>query len=189
MTRIGHSVGMIASVVLVAIFSGATTRAQSPTGRIVGNVTDPSGAPIPGAKVTIRNVATKDTESATTGNDGFYQVLALPIGSYEVKIDKEGFQERVFENQALQINQSLRVDGLMVIGSQTQTVRLRRKPPPSKPKIPPWGARWEVRPYKRLPSMAGMPSILPSFSPASRNPIPAINRPARTASRAAVRTA
>ena len=48
--------------------------------------------------------------ATVTDSGDFYQVLSLPIGSYRVAIDKDGFRVQVFEHQALQINQSLRLD-------------------------------------------------------------------------------
>ncbi len=110
---------------VLAAFCLTTTWAQSPTGRIIGNVTDPSGAAIPGARVTATNVGTNISRETTTGPDGFYQILALPIGTYDVAIRTQGFLEQKFENQHLQINQSLRIDAQMTIGSQSQIVTVK----------------------------------------------------------------
>ena len=58
--------------------------AQDATGRIIGVVTDPTGAVVPRAKVTVTNVATGAKSETTTKEDGSYQVLLLPIGAYTV---------------------------------------------------------------------------------------------------------
>jgi hypothetical protein len=100
------------------------TRAQDATGRFVGNVTDPTGAPVVGAKVTVANEGTKTSQVASTDKDGFYQVLSLPIGSYAVSIEVPGFSKQVFEHQALQINQSLRLDAKLTIGQASETVEV-----------------------------------------------------------------
>jgi Carboxypeptidase regulatory-like domain len=73
------------------------TAVQNAAGRIIGNVTDPSGASISGATVTVTNAATQNSQQTTTDRDGYYQVLALPIGTYSVAIEKDGFQRQIFE--------------------------------------------------------------------------------------------
>src|SRR5208337_1512659 len=75
----------------------AVVQAQDATGRIIGNVSDPSGAAIPEVKVTVTNDKTLITEVTTTSNEGFYQVLSLPIGSYTVTVEKAGFRRQVFD--------------------------------------------------------------------------------------------
>ena len=58
--------------------------AQDATGEIAGNITDSSGAVVPGATVIVTNLDTKTAKQAATNSQGFYQVLQLPIGHYEV---------------------------------------------------------------------------------------------------------
>ena len=99
--------------------------AQDATGRILGNVTDPSGASIAGASVTVTNAATQVAQQTTTDKDGFYQVLGLPIGAYRVEISRDGFQQVAFQHQVLQINQSLRVDAKLPLGTKNETVEVK----------------------------------------------------------------
>jgi hypothetical protein len=100
-------------------------RAQDATGRIIGNVTDQSGAPIADAKVTVRNLATGNVQETRTDKDGFYQVLSLPIGTYTATVEHDGFRKQVFERQALQISQSLRLDAKLEIGQQSETIEVK----------------------------------------------------------------
>lgn len=65
--------------------------AQQETGRIIGTVKDPSGAVVPGAAVTTKNMATSSQRSFMTGGDGTYVVTNLQPGAYEVSIAKQGF--------------------------------------------------------------------------------------------------
>jgi outer membrane receptor protein involved in Fe transport len=102
-------------------------RAQDATGRIIGNVTDPSGAPILGAKVTIVNPARQTSQETTTDRDGYYQLLSLPIGTYNVAIEVPGFRRQVFEHQSLQINQSLRLDAKLALGQQNEIVEVKEQ--------------------------------------------------------------
>src|SRR5229473_8559182 len=70
-------------VAILFVFGMAVTmRAQEATGRIIGAVTDPRGAVVPGATVTVTNTSTQTTQisrETVTNDDGNYQVLSLPI--------------------------------------------------------------------------------------------------------------
>jgi outer membrane receptor protein involved in Fe transport len=107
------------------LLMGIGARAQDTTGRILGNVTDPSGAPIQGAKVTVENIGTKISQVVETDAAGFYQVPGLPIGDYHITIDLTGFRRQVFDQQNLQINQSLRLDAKLEIGQQSEVVEVK----------------------------------------------------------------
>jgi hypothetical protein len=109
----------------MALMTGGNVYAQDATGRIIGNVTDPSGSAVAGATVTVDNVSTHIVETTTTNKEGYYQVLSLPIGYYQVTIVQTGFSKEVFENQNLQINQSLRLDAQLKLGQQTETVEVQ----------------------------------------------------------------
>jgi outer membrane receptor protein involved in Fe transport len=102
----------------------SSSSAQDATGRILGNVTDQSGSAIQGAKVTVENLATQNSESTVSGKDGFYQVLSLPIGVYKISVEFTGFRQQVFEKQSLQINQSLRLDAKLELGQQSEVVEV-----------------------------------------------------------------
>jgi hypothetical protein len=109
---------------LVFLLCCASTTAQTATGRIIGTVTDAQGAAIAGAKVMITNTGTDARSGAVTNADGFYQVLELPIGTYTVTAEHEGFSKVVTAPEPLDINQSLRIDVHMRVGSVVETVRV-----------------------------------------------------------------
>src|SRR5216684_6656390 len=112
-------------VLLVAfLILPAGLLAQDATGRIIGVVTDPSGSVIPNAKVTVTNVATQLSNEATTGGDGSYQIPLLPIGSYKVSAEASGFRKSVTSAQKLEINQSLKVDVTLEVGTTGETVQV-----------------------------------------------------------------
>jgi Carboxypeptidase regulatory-like domain/TonB-dependent Receptor Plug Domain/TonB dependent receptor len=115
---------VFAIIGLFAIFA-ARSYAQDATGRVVGNVTDPSGAPIEGAIVHIENVDTHVTEETVSDKDGLYQVLSLTIGNYDVTVQAAGFRTEVFRKQNLQIAQSLRLDAKLQIGQQTESIEVK----------------------------------------------------------------
>ncbi len=121
-----QSLGMrvFALAVLALCVTIGAARAQEATGKIVGTITDPKGGVIPGAKVTVTNVATDVSSETTTDRDGFYQVLSLPIGTYRVAVEHTGFRKTVTADQTLLINQVLRVDIQMELGSPTEVVEV-----------------------------------------------------------------
>ena len=87
-------------------------------------VTDPSGSVIPRAKVTVTNVDTNTSNEATTEADGSYQVLLLPVGNYQVTAEAQGFRKTVISTQKLDINQSLKIDVKLEVGTTNETVQV-----------------------------------------------------------------
>jgi outer membrane receptor protein involved in Fe transport len=109
---------------VIAMLSVTAARAQEATGRIVGNVTDQSGAPILGAQVTATNLGTLISHETKTDRDGFFQILSLPIGDYKITVERAGFRKQVFEREALQISQSLRLDTRLEVGQVSETIEV-----------------------------------------------------------------
>jgi hypothetical protein len=114
----------VAPLSITLLLISALSYAQDATGRIAGTITDPSGAVIPGVQVTVTNTATQVSRKATTNQDGYYQVLALPIGDYKVTAEHQGFRTVVSNEYKLLINQALRVDIKMAVGAANQTVEV-----------------------------------------------------------------
>jgi hypothetical protein len=96
--------------------------AADPTGTIAGNVSDPSGAAVAGAKVTATNINTGFTRDATTGSNGGFVFPLLPVGSYSIAVEASGF--RRFEQRGVEVrtDQSSTVPVSLEIGSATQSV-------------------------------------------------------------------
>src|SRR5258708_31204883 len=80
------------AVLLLMFPSAPPLCAQVDTGSILGTVTDASGAPVNGARVTLTNEGTSAALSTTTGPDGSYKFTPLKIGSYKVTASFQGFQ-------------------------------------------------------------------------------------------------
>jgi len=110
--------------VFLAAFAPVPCHAQDATARITGTISDSTGAVIPGVQVTVTNAATQVSREATTDADGFYQVLALPIGSYKITATRQGFRTVVSSEYKLLINQALRVDIKMQVGTTTEKVEV-----------------------------------------------------------------
>src|ERR1700682_6214496 len=90
--------------------------AQVDRGSIVGLVTDPAGARVSGAQVTVTNLATNQSISVTTDENGQYSADLLRIGMYSVTVEKQGFQKAVQSNVDVVVNQTARVDIALRIG-------------------------------------------------------------------------
>jgi hypothetical protein len=112
----------ITTLVLVWAFVTSMSQAQEATARITGTISDSTGAVIPGAQITVTNAATQVSRQGASDHDGFYQILALPIGSYRVKAERQGFRTVVSSEYKLLINQALRVDIKMEVGSASESV-------------------------------------------------------------------
>jgi Carboxypeptidase regulatory-like domain len=89
---------------------------------IAGIVTDPSGAPVPAATVTTKNLETGAVRSATTDGTGRYLILSLAVGQYEVRVTKAGFKEEVRSGIQLAIGQEARVDLNLQVGAVTTQI-------------------------------------------------------------------
>ena len=101
-------------LLLILLLAEATLLAQTPTGTIVGTVTDPTGAVISTAAITIENRDTKLKRSSVTDPDGTYTAPALPVGLYEVRAVAVGFstlvrQASVAAGSTTTVDLSLRV--------------------------------------------------------------------------------
>ncbi|HYI93777.1 MAG TPA: TonB-dependent receptor, partial [Bryobacteraceae bacterium] len=109
-----------AAVVLAAgWFLGLVSpiRAQTATANINGYVRDSTGAIVPNAGVTARMTEQQLVRTAETNSEGFYQLLALPPGTYDVTVEAKGFQRQTQTGLQLTVNQNLRVDANLQVGA------------------------------------------------------------------------
>ena len=111
---------VLAFVVLMA----GVLSAQTFRGTILGTVTDPSGALVSGAKVSVKNVATGLERSTQTSADGSYSIPELPIGTYTVTITQAGFQTSSTTGVVVDVATERRVDAAMKTGKTSETVEV-----------------------------------------------------------------
>jgi len=102
---------------------------QSFYGSLVGTVSDPSGAALPGAKVTITSTAQGFRRTAVTGDDGAYNFVNLVPGNYTITVEKPGFKKNVRTGITLQVQATVRIDVGMEVGTVEQTVQVSAAPP------------------------------------------------------------
>jgi hypothetical protein len=138
-------------VLFIAVLFAANAVAQQATAKIVGTVTDPQGAVVPGVKITVTNTATNVGSEATTGKDGFYQVLDLPIGTYRIVARYQGFRSMEETTAPLEINQALRVDIHLEVGAITEQVVVEGKAAGVETVNPTLGESITARPIVNMP--------------------------------------
>lgn len=122
MTKLRFRIPAFVWVALLTMFS-AMTHAQETTGSISGTVTDPSGAAIKGATVTLTNTDRgQDVRVLTTGPSGFYTGRSLPLGTYNVKITDAGFKTETVKSLVLHANDALTVNKALIAGNVSESV-------------------------------------------------------------------
>jgi hypothetical protein len=109
--------------------SALTARAQSTFGSISGTVTDPSGAALSGAQVTLTSTDTDAKQTFTTDQNGLYSFVNLSPGVYTVEVDKTGFKRFKRDAVRVEVQQNDRIDAAMQVGAATQTVEVTAETP------------------------------------------------------------
>ncbi len=108
--------------VIVACVQPELARAQVLYGTMVGNITDPSKAVIPGAAISAQNRNTNQTHETVSNASGSYTFTNLQPGVYTLKVALQGFKEYVQENIAVTVNNITRVDVSLEVGSRSEMV-------------------------------------------------------------------
>lgn len=85
------------AICLLAGIGQVFAQSQASTGQVTGVVTDPNGALVPNATVTITNKGTNQTQTATTSDEGIYRFVLLQPGDYTVKAVSQGFAEQTLD--------------------------------------------------------------------------------------------
>src|SRR5579872_2009424 len=111
-------------ILLFVLLAVVSLSAQTFRGTILGTVTDPSGAVLNGAKVTVKNVATGLERTTETSADGSYSLPELPIGTYDVTITQAGFQTSVTKGVTVDVASQRRVDAAMKAGQVSTRVEV-----------------------------------------------------------------
>jgi hypothetical protein len=109
---------------LLALGWSGAALAQNAQGTILGHVVDASGAAVVGAKVTVTSADTGVTSLFTTNGNGDYDAPALNPGRYSVSVEGQGFGREVSGNLVLEVQQTLRQDFKLSVGSVSNTVEV-----------------------------------------------------------------
>ncbi|MFB3920501.1 MAG: carboxypeptidase regulatory-like domain-containing protein [Terriglobia bacterium] len=113
---------------LLASASGPL-RAQTFRGAILGTVVDKSQAPVPGAQVTTKNMATGLTRATMTDDTGQYQVPELPLGQYMVTVEKPGFETITIRGALVEVAKETRVDATLEPGRVETRIDVKAEVP------------------------------------------------------------
>ncbi len=103
---------------------GRSLFAQQITGSIRGTVTDPSGAVVEGAAVSARQSETGFTRATTTDHMGTYVLLELPVGHYQVQVERASFQKYVQQGITLNVNETATVAVRLKVGAESEKVEV-----------------------------------------------------------------
>jgi outer membrane receptor protein involved in Fe transport len=122
----------LGTLAVLALFCAVLTpqaSAQAVYGSIFGTITDPSGAAVAGAKVTVTSASKGTTVEATTNTDGNYSVTHLIPDTYGVRAEGAGFKAFEQKNIPVSADAAARVDGQFVVGGSTETVEVTAETP------------------------------------------------------------
>jgi hypothetical protein len=103
--------------------------AQESNARLLGIVTDPTGAVVPHASILAKNTATGVERKAEANDSGEYSIPLLPIGQYTITAEAAGFKTSTITGLTLQVNQEARIDIRLALGSAAETVEVQSSSP------------------------------------------------------------
>ncbi|HEY3930716.1 MAG TPA: carboxypeptidase regulatory-like domain-containing protein [Candidatus Koribacter sp.] len=118
----------VVSLFIVTLTCGMAL-AQSTGGRIVGKITDPSGAVIPGATITVSNDATGVTTNTVSDKAGEYSFPSVPVGTYSVRYVATGFKETLVHNVTIILNQVSTLNQALELGQKQEVVDVSSEAP------------------------------------------------------------
>jgi len=118
-----------ATLLFCALASNVLHAQTTGTATIVGTISDSSGAVVPGAKVTARNLDTSFLHESITTADGSYYLPNLRSGPYEVQVEASGFKSVVRSGIILRINESPRINMQLEVGNVTESIKVAATPP------------------------------------------------------------
>jgi hypothetical protein len=162
----------LGSFVLIAGCLAVSAWAQQVTAAFTGKVTDPSGAAVVGAKITATDVDRGTQWPTVTNGDGAFSLPRVPIGTYDVKVEQQGFQTAAQSHVALEMNQVARLDFQLQVGSLSQTVEVNSTEPLLQTQDTAIGQHIDARTNEDLPLATRNYVQLTLLAPGSIHPDP-----------------
>jgi len=111
-------------VCLFAVLPSALRSQSASTGTVAGTISDPSGAAIAAASVTLTDKATNIPRTVSTNENGRYLFVDVPSGTYDVSVNKQGFRISKLTNQAVTVGTALTLNVTLEVGSVAETVEV-----------------------------------------------------------------
>jgi hypothetical protein len=115
---------ILLSALILVVFCADKVAAQQATALLSGTIKDASGAVIADAKVTLRNSATNVARVTNSNKAGDYVFTSIPIGPYELEVERKGFNKSIRKGITLEINQNARLDIELEVGTESQVVEV-----------------------------------------------------------------
>ncbi|HXW90291.1 MAG TPA: carboxypeptidase-like regulatory domain-containing protein [Terriglobales bacterium] len=138
---------------------------QNGTSSLKGTITDPKGAVLLGAKVTLSNPATGFSRTTKSGNDGSYQFLEVPPATYTLTVANPGFAMVKRDNVTLQVSQPTTLDVSMQVGKATEVIEVTGEAPMVNTQDATLGNNFNARQLTDLPSEGRDPAAILSLQP------------------------
>jgi Carboxypeptidase regulatory-like domain len=117
-------IGVSCAAVLAVLAASPMNLFAAANGSVSGTVKDQSGAMIAGAKVTLVNTALKSEYSAVTNGTGFYSLLGLPVGRYDLTIEAVGFPMQKRPDVIVNTDAAVTLDAVLALGLHSETVNI-----------------------------------------------------------------
>ncbi len=157
---------MFLAIALVELtFASHSGLAQVTTSSILGTVTDPSGAAIPGATVTVKDVDRNQTKTAVSNGQGTYRIDFLLTSSYRLSVSATGFKTYVQNGISLSAGVPATVNAQLSPGAATETVTVTSEAPVVNTSDPEIGGTVNGRDMKELPLVNRNPYTLLDLTP------------------------
>jgi hypothetical protein len=163
MDRLKRRVEPLATVFMLFALCATGLAAQEFRGTVTGRVTDSSGAIIPGASVTVTNVATGVAATATTNETGNYTVPYLMPGNYSVTFELIGFR-KVARSVEVRVGDRVEVNAVLDPGAVTETVQVAAEAPLLDARSGSAGQVIDEQRIALLPLADGNPFVLARFA-------------------------
>ncbi len=125
---LAHLKTLCLALVVCVIFP-AFLSAQGTGGRILGRISDPTGAVLSGVKVTATNEATSVSQDAMSNDNGDFSFPNIPVGTYSLTFDLKGFKKAVRRSVALDVNQVITLNMTLQLGQNQEVVDVTAEAP------------------------------------------------------------
>ena len=124
-TYVPLSIQLAAVIATVLVFANVTFgQAQAAGADLQGVIKDPTGAVVPNATVTARNPATNLSRTTTSNDEGFYRIVNLTPGDYEITVEAANFKKAVLTKVTFTVGQTANVDISLEPGQLTESVTI-----------------------------------------------------------------
>ena len=119
-----------AAVAFSCLLAPSLSAQDAATGVLDGRVTDPSGAPLAGARVVATRAATASTREATTDSAGRFALPSLAPGQYRLSIEASGFAARHLEAVSVEVGRRVPVEAVLQVGGRAESVTVEERAVP-----------------------------------------------------------